>query len=118
MIDDFVNKLTNLFEKYGDPSLNPDKYSSNESELKIYNYYYSAYVSGILRQAVAIGEAIPRIRDTYNGDIDDLISKINSTEDLNSKMVIYISNEINDIDHLTKLKETYPDKGIVSNWNN
>ena len=88
MIDDFVNKLTNLFEKYGDPSLNPDKYSSNESELKIYNYYYSAYVSGILRQSVAIGGAIPRIRDTYNGDIDDLISKINSTEDLNSKMVI------------------------------
>ena len=37
MIDDFVNKLTNLFEKFGDPSLNPDKYSSNESELKIYN---------------------------------------------------------------------------------
>lgn len=118
MIDDFVNKLTNLFEKYGDPSLNPDKYSSNESELKIYNYYYSAYVSGILRQAVAIGGAIPRIRDTYNGDIDDLISKINSTEDLNSKKVIYISNEINDIDHLTKLKETYPDKEIIINWNN
>ena len=118
MIDDFVKKLTKIFEKYGDPALNPEKYNVSESELSLFNFYYSAYSSGILKQAVAAGGQIPRIKVTYNGDIDELISKINSIEDLNSKVVIYISNEINDINHLNKLKETYHDKEIVINWNN
>lgn len=32
-------------------------------------------------------------------------------------MAILINNEINNIEHLNKLKETYPDKEIVINWN-
>ena len=118
MIDDFVKKLTKMFEKYGVPSLNPEKYNLSESELSWLNLYYSAYSSGILKQTIAAAGQIPRVKVTYNGDINELISKINSIEDLNSKMVIYISNEINDINHLNKLKETYHDKEIVINWNN
>ena len=113
MIDDFVKKLTKIFEEYGNPALNPEKYNLSESELSLFDFYYSAYSTGTLKQAVAAGGQIPRIKVTYNGDIDELISKINSIEDLNSKVVIYISNEINDINHLNKLKETYHDKEIV-----
>ena len=110
MIDDHVKKLTKLFEKYGDPALNPEKYNLSESDLNYtqqlnnLNFYYSAYCSGILRQGVAAGGLVPRIKVTYNGNIDELISKINSIEDLNSKVVIYIPNEINDINHLNRLK--------------
>lgn len=124
MIDDHVKKLTKLFEKYGDPALNPEKYNLSESDLNYtqqlnnLNFYYSAYCSGILRQGVAAGGLVPRVKVTYNGNIDELISKINSIEDLNSKVVIYIPNEINDINHLNRLKETYPDKEIVTSWNN
>lgn len=118
MIDDFVKELTKIFEKYGDPALNPEKYNLSESKLDWLSFYYSAYSSGILKTAVAAGGQFPRVKVTYNGDIDELISKINSIEDLNSKMVIYISNEINDINHLNKLKEAYHDKEIVINWNN
>ncbi len=123
MIDDHVKNLTKLFEKYGDPTLNPEKYNLSESDLNYtqqlnnLNCYYSAYCSGILRQGVAASGLVPRIKVTYNGNIDELISKINSSEDLNSKVVIYIPNEINDINHLNRLKETYPDKEIVINWN-
>lgn len=118
MIDNFVKKLTEIFERCGDPALNPEKYHFSESELNLFNFYYPAYSSGILKQVVAAGGQIPRVKVTYNGDIDELISKINSIEDLNSKVVIYISNEINDINHLNKLRETYHDKEIVINWNN
>ena len=71
MIDDFVKKLTKIFEKYGDPALNPEKYNVSESELSLFNFYYSAYSSGILKQAVAAGGQIPRIKVTYNGEIDE-----------------------------------------------
>lgn len=124
MIDDHVKKFTKLFEKYGNPALNPEKYNLNESDLNYtqqlhdLNFYYSAYCSGILRQVVAVGGLVPRVKVAYNGNIDELISKINSIEDLNSKVVIYIPNEINDINHLNRLKETYPDKEIVISWNN
>ncbi len=117
MIDDLVKNWTNIFENFGDPALNPEKYNLSESQLKAFKFYYSAYASGLLKQAVAIGGQIPRVEVTYNGNIDELISKINSTEDLDSKMTIYIPNEINDINHLNKLKETYPDKEIVIDWN-
>lgn len=90
MIDDFVKELTKIFEKYGDPALNPEKYNLSESKLDWLSFYYSAYSSGILKTAVAAGGQFPRVKVTYNGDIDELISKINSIEDLNSKMVIYI----------------------------
>ena len=88
MIDDFVKELTKIFEKYGDPALNPEKYNLSESKLDWLSFYYSAYSSGILKTAVAAGGQFPRVKVTYNGDSDELISKINSIEDLNSKMVI------------------------------
>lgn len=38
MIDDFIKKMTTIFEKNGSPSLNPDKYNLNESELDLFKF--------------------------------------------------------------------------------
>ena len=119
MIDDYTKKLINIFEKLGDPADNKEKYEKSEfnnSQIKKLQSLYSGYKSGILREVVAISGIFPRVRQAYNGNIDELILSIKKIDDLESKMVIYIPNEINDLNHLERLKESFPDKEIIVNW--
>lgn len=116
MIDDYTKKLINMFEKLGNPADNKKKYGLNDSEIKNLQFYFSAYESGMLREVVAISGVFPRVKEVYHGNIDELILNIKKTDDLESKVVIYISNEINDLEHLERLKESFPDKEIVVNW--
>ena len=117
MLDELVKKFTRKFQICGDPRIFPNRYSSKKEELEAYEYYYSGYQAGLLREYVALGGMVPMIEEEYHNDIDDLISKINSTEDLKSIEVIFINNEITDISHLEKLKKAYPDKAIIIYWN-
>lgn len=119
-IDKHTEKVINIFKILGSPIDNKEKYNSydfNDSEIKKLIPFYTAYKAGILREVIATSGIFPKIKETYNGNIDELISKINQTDNLKSKMVIYISNEINDLNHLEKLKNSFPDKEIIIIWN-
>ena len=125
MIDELYEKFNYLFEKYGDPKkwrwrrhfIN-SKFDIASWDIDTLDILYVYYLTDGLKEAIAIYGPIPKVHRKYYGDIDNLISAINSTPNLDSLEVIYISNEINNLDHLNKLKDTYPDKKIIVNWNN
>jgi len=125
MIDELYEKFNYLFGKYGDPKkwrwkryIINSKFDIASWNIDILGILYTYYLADGLKEAIAIYGPIPKVHRKYYGDIDNLISTINSTSNLDSLEVIHISNEINNLDHLNKLKDTYPDKKIIVNWNN
>jgi len=116
MLEKYIETIIKVFETFGNPSLNPDKYKELGIPTNKLEAYYQAFEIGLLEPVVWANEA-PRVKVTYNGNIDDLIDKINLEDNLESKQVIYITNEINNLEDLNKLKENYPDKKIIINWN-
>ena len=124
MIDYWYKKLWHLFRRHG----NPDKWGNqfkvkfgidawDEDYLKVLYIIYDNHNENA-KEYIATHAPIPRIKLLYNGNIDDLISKINSFPNLSSIQVIYIPNEINNVDHLNKLKDSFPNKNILVQWSN
>lgn len=123
MIDELYEKFNYLFKRYGDPIKWKDnikvKYGITAWDIESLKSLYYVYVlNGTMKEFIAVNGPISRIELSYDGNIDSLISKINSTPNIDSLEVIYIPNEINDLDHLNKLKNSFPNKTIIVNWNN
>ena len=121
MIEEYYKKLCHLFKRYGNPKRWGNHFKVRFG-IEAWNTYdlsdlYTAYENkGNLKEHIAVLAPIPRVELSYRGNIDNLISQINSFPNLNSTQVIYITNEINNVDHLNKLKDSFPDQSIVVKW--
>ena len=102
------NNFVEQFEKNGDPHY----------EDSLLESFYDAYKIGLLKEYVYSIFKDVRIKAEYNGNIDELIDTIRHDEEYDKKESIYIPGEIRNINHLIKLKETFPDKVIVSHFGN
>jgi len=118
MIDKKYNEYFSLFEQYGDISLQKERFGLNDNQVSIISLLYIAYKNGILKQTIASYGIVPRIKEYFTGNIDELINRINSNSNLSSIECIFIPNEISRIEDLEKLRNTYSDKEIVVKWNN
>ena len=122
MIDYWYKKLWHLFRWYGNPNKWRNQFKVkfgidawDEGSLNVLYVIYDFHNENA-KEYIATHAPIPRIKLLYDGNIDDLISKINSSPNLSSTEVIYIPNEINNVDHLNKLKDSFPNKNIFVQW--
>ena len=119
MLDKYEEEVTKLFDEHGNPEENKDYYTNlwGTGSFNIFVHLFSAYKSGVLRQTIAGCGVLPRVKEKYKGNIDELITRIKNHEDYGEAQVIFIPTEINSIEEIEKLKATFPDKIVLLLWN-
>ena len=117
MLDKIYKEVSELFEQYGDPKQNPMKYMTTFNGLRFSDYesLYPTYKRGSLKQHLAINPNIMKaIVLEYNGNIKSIIDHINAKKE--NIDTIFISNNIDNLEDLNLLKESFPNKNILVNF--